>query len=82
MTYLHIEPNRRRDPSNFCSTAAKYVEDALVEAGVLPGDGWGGVLGFTHYWRVQRGEAGLVVGLDDAPMPQSTLEEAWARNRS
>lgn len=50
-SYLIIEPNRRRDPSNFCFGAAKFIEDALQAAGLLQGDGWEHVLSFTFSWE-------------------------------
>lgn len=49
--YHIIEPNRRRDPSNFCFGAAKFIEDALQAAGYLATDGWDGVSGFTFTWQ-------------------------------
>ena len=51
-TYFHVEPNRRRDPSNFCAGAQKIIEDALQEAGKLEGDGWRHIGGFSHHWTV------------------------------
>ncbi len=35
-----FETNRRRDPDNIMTGAVKFILDALVEAGILPNDGW------------------------------------------
>ena len=40
-TYLFIEPNKRRDKSNVIAGGIKLIEDALVDAKILPNDGWG-----------------------------------------
>lgn len=50
--YHVVEPNRRRDPSNFCFGAGKFIEDALQAAGYLATDGWDGVYSFTFDWKV------------------------------
>ena len=39
ITYVWFEPNRRRDKDNV-AFAKKFVQDALVEIGVLSNDGW------------------------------------------
>jgi Holliday junction resolvase RusA-like endonuclease len=35
-----FEANRRRDPDNIMTGAVKFILDALVEAGIIPNDGW------------------------------------------
>ncbi len=40
LQYHVREPNRRRDPGNFEAGAKKLIEDGLVKAGILQGDGW------------------------------------------
>ena len=44
--YLWIEPSRRRDKDNI-AFAKKFIQDALVETGVLRNDGWSEIEGFT-----------------------------------
>lgn len=44
--FLWRETNRMRDPDNI-AFAKKYILDGLVKAGVLQGDGWKHVTGFT-----------------------------------
>ncbi|MEN6587639.1 MAG: hypothetical protein ABFE02_16490 [Sulfuricella sp.] len=39
ITFAWYEPNRRRDKDNI-AFAKKFIQDALVEAGVLANDGW------------------------------------------
>ncbi len=68
--YELVEPNRKRDPSNACAGAQKFIEDALVQAGLLPNDGWKHVLSVRHSWRVHATVYGVRVVLSD------TAEEA------
>ena len=49
--YLWIEKDKRRDLDNI-SFAQKFVQDALVKAGVLKNDGWKHVEGFSHSFAV------------------------------
>jgi hypothetical protein len=51
-SYLFIEKDRRRDPSNFVSAGLKIIEDALQMAGLLAGDGWNEVDAFDATWKV------------------------------
>jgi hypothetical protein len=48
-TYLLVEPNRRRNPSNVHAGAVKLIEDALVQCKLMPNDGWGEVKGLASY---------------------------------
>ena len=51
MHYTWHEPNRRRDKDNI-AFARKFIQDALVGAGVLQGDGWQHIEGFTDTFKV------------------------------
>ena len=53
LRYTWHEPNQRRDQDNIAS-AHKYVQDALVKAGVLQGDGWKHVAGFSDSFEVDK----------------------------
>ena len=64
-TYLFVEPNRRRDPSNVASGAVKLIEDALQKEGKLENDGWGHVLGIQLYWEVGP-RYGVLVAVSEA----------------
>lgn len=52
MDYLWIEPNMRRDKDNVSSYGRKIIQDALVEGGYLPNDGWRNVDGFSDTFAV------------------------------
>lgn len=62
--YTWVEPNRRRDLDNIAS-GHKYVQDALVRAGVLAGDGWRHIVGFSDAFEVDK----------DNPRVEVTIEE-------
>lgn len=49
--YLWVEPDRRRDKDNI-AFAKKFIQDALVGAGVLANDGWRHITGFTDSFDV------------------------------
>lgn len=53
LEYKWIEPNRRRDMDNI-AFAHKFVQDALVENGVIGGDGWRYISGFSDEFDVDR----------------------------
>lgn len=52
MHYLWVEPNRKRDKDNVSGYGRKVIQDALVKAGYLPGDGWAYIDGFTDEFAV------------------------------
>ena len=64
MRYTWVEKNRRRDRDNV-AFARKFVQDALVRCGVLRGDGWKEIAGFTDTFMVDR----------DRPRVEVVLEE-------
>lgn len=59
-----FEPDKRRDPDNIAA-AKKFVLDALVKAGCLAGDGWGGVAGFTDAFAVDKASPRVVVTFEE-----------------
>lgn len=52
LEFRWIEKDRRRDPDNVSSAGRKFVLDALVTAGVLPGDGWAAIAGWSDSFEV------------------------------
>lgn len=52
MDYLWVEPNMRRDKDNVSSYGRKIIQDALVEGGYLPNDGWRNVDSFSDSFAV------------------------------
>ena len=53
LRYTWYEATRRRDHDNV-AFAQKFVQDALVKAFVLEGDGWAHVTGFAHRFDVDK----------------------------
>jgi len=53
MRYTWYEPNKRRDKDNI-AFARKFIQDALVAAAVLQGDGWACIRGFSDSFEVDR----------------------------
>lgn len=51
--YLWVEPNKKRDKDNI-AFAHKFIQDALVSVGMLKGDGWAYVEGFTDSFSVDK----------------------------
>lgn len=51
--YIWYEPNRRRDKDNI-AFGKKFIQDALVMAGILEGDGWRGIGSFTDTFAVDK----------------------------
>ena len=48
-----VAKNKRRDPDNIAA-AVKFVWDGLVEAGVIPNDGWSENGGWTNHFKVDK----------------------------
>jgi hypothetical protein len=72
--YLVVEETLKRDPSNICSAAVKFIEDGLVEAGVIPNDGWNNVLGIRVHWVHRKGrEPGVYVVMSDGLLSEEQL---------
>jgi len=51
--FTWYEENRRRDKDNI-AFAKKFIFDGLVKAGVLKGDGWDYVAGFSDDFKVDK----------------------------
>jgi Holliday junction resolvase RusA-like endonuclease len=56
------EPNKRRDKDNIMA-GQKFIWDGLVEAGVLPNDGWNQIGDITHRFRVDKANPRVEVEL-------------------
>jgi len=52
--YRWFEPNKRRDLDNISSGGRKVIQDALVARGVLGGDGWKQIVGFSDEFFIDR----------------------------
>jgi hypothetical protein len=49
-----VEPNKRRDPDNVSAFGRKVILDAMVEQGILGGDGWAHIAGLTDTFDVDK----------------------------
>ena len=54
MIYRWYEKDQRRDLDNISSFGRKVIQDALVEAEILPDDGWKYIKGFTDEFYVDK----------------------------
>lgn len=73
--YVVVEQEKRRDPSNICSSAIKFIEDGIVEAGVMRDDGWEQVLGIRVHWiQREKREPGIYVVMSDIRLAEEQLE--------
>ena len=54
LLYSFYEPDRRRDLDNISGFAHKVIQDALVSTGVLEGDGWKYITGYTDVFAVDK----------------------------
>lgn len=79
--YVVVEETIKRDPSNICSAAIKFIEDGLVKAKAITNDGWKQVLGIRTQPIHRPGrEPGIFVVMSDGPMEEANLVvlyEAW-----
>jgi len=64
MCYTWYEPNRKRDKDNI-AFARKFIQDALVAAGVLQGDGWACIDGFTDTFEVDKSNPKIQVTISN-----------------
>lgn len=76
--YLIVENELRRDPSNICASAIKFIEDGIVEAGVMPNDGWSNVLGIRVHWiHRKKHRPGVYVVMSDIKLTEEQLESEY-----
>ena len=54
ITYHFYEKSQKRDKDNISGLAHKFIQDALVAARVLEGDGWAHIEGFTDTFSVDK----------------------------
>lgn len=53
ITYKWYEKNKRRDLDNI-AFARKFIQDALVDVGLLQGDGWQHIVGFADEFYIDN----------------------------
>lgn len=59
--FTWVEPDKRRDPDGIAGGGRKVVLDGLVRAGVLPGDGWAHVVGWSDHFELDKAAPGARV---------------------
>ena len=65
LSFTWVEKDRRRDPDNVSSAGRKLILDGLVKAGVLAGDGWDGIAGWSDAFEVD-GKHGVRILITEA----------------
>lgn len=64
--YHFFEENKRRDKDNVVGYAMKLIQDSLVKAGVLDGDGWAYIEGFDFKWSMDKKSPRIEVKIEEA----------------
>ena len=65
MRYTWYEKNQRRDMDNVSSYGRKIIQDALVEGGYLPNDGWKDISGFSDAFAVDKNNPRIEVEIEE-----------------
>ena len=63
--YHFYEQDRRRDKDNVAGYAMKLIQDSLVKAGVLDGDGWQYIEGFDFTWHIDKKNPRIEVEIEE-----------------
>jgi len=63
--YTWYEPNKKRDKDNI-AFARKFIQDALVSAGILENDGWAQIEGFSDSFEVDKANPRVEVEIREA----------------
>ena len=65
LSYTWWEKDRRRDKDNI-AFAKKFIQDALVQQGVILDDGWGEIQGFSDDFKVDKTRARIEVRIRES----------------
>ena len=63
--YAFYEKNRRRDLDNISGAAHKFIQDALVKAGILKNDGWAYIIGFDDKFELDKQRPRIEVVIEE-----------------
>ena len=63
--YNFFEPNTRRDKDNISGYFHKVFQDALVQAGCIPDDGWKYIRGMADYFDVDKGNPRIEIRIEE-----------------
>lgn len=65
LSYTWWEKDRRRDKDNI-AFAKKFIQDALVQQGVILDDGWSEIQGFSDDFKVDKTRARIEVRIRES----------------
>ena len=71
--YHFFEQDRRRDKDNIAGYGMKLIQDSLVKAGVLGGDGWNYIEGFDFVWDVDRKNPRIEVIIEECEKVKTNI---------
>lgn len=54
IVYCFYEQNKKRDKDNVSGIAHKFVQDSLIECGILKDDGWDYITGFSDEFYIDK----------------------------
>lgn len=75
ITFLHLRPNRRSDPDNFCAWGQKVVLDAVLGKRK---DGMGQIHELRHHWDVDADNPSTLVCFSrDATLAHPEIRGLW-----
>lgn len=63
--YNFFEPNTKRDKDNISGYFHKVFQDALVQSGCIPNDGWKVIRGFADYFEVDKGYPRIEIRIEE-----------------
>lgn len=63
--YNFFEPNTRRDKDNISGYFHKVFQDALVQAGCIPDDGWKYIRGMADYFDVDKNNPRVEIWIEE-----------------
>ena len=63
--YTFYERDRRRDHDNVSGYFHKIFQDALVEKGILPDDGWNWITGFSDSFYVDKAAPRIQINITE-----------------
>lgn len=70
LSYYYYEPNRKRDHDNVAGVAHKFIQDALVQCGIIENDGWDNIVGFSDQFFLDRHNPRIEVVIQEVEMDE------------
>lgn len=64
ISFLWVEANKMRDPDNV-AFAKKFILDALVSKGIISGDGWKVIQGFSDDFEISKERPRIEVSIQE-----------------